>query len=338
MIVSTLLAVVLGFLPVLSFLGALVYADTFKLVRFKDVGLTIAMGCGAAGIAVVANGRLFDLTGISLGAYSRYLAPVIEESLKGIYLIFLLRSNRIGFMVDGAIRGVALGAGFALVENLSYLALRPDADPYLWVIRGFGTAVMHGGATAVTGILAQGIGERSGKVGFSAIFPALGGAILLHSLFNHFFLNPMISTLVVLIVFPAVVMMVFRRSEEATRKWLGVGFDSDRELLEMITTGTLADTRIGRYLEAMQERFPGAIVADMLCYLRLHLELSIRAKGMLLMRDAGFEIPPDPEAGEQFAEIHYLEKSIGKTGRIALNPFLRARTKDLWQIAMLEGK
>ena len=170
-----------------------------------------------------------------------------------------------------------------------------------------------------------------------AIVSGLAGAVLLHSLFNHFFLDPMLSTLLILGVAPAAVMIVFRRSEVATREWLGVGFDSDQELLEMITTGTLTDTRIGKYLEAMQEKFPPTIVADMLCYLRVHLELSIRAKGLLMMRDAGFDVPPDPEVREQFAELHYLEKSIGKTGMIALHPFLRARAKDLWQITMLQA-
>ena len=331
-----MLGVALGFLPVLSFLGGLVYADTFKLVRFREVGLTIAVGCCAAFFALFINNALVDRTGLSFVAYSRYLAPLIEESLKAAYLIYLLRANRVGFMVDAAIRGVAIGAGFALVENLWYLTMRPDAPAYLWVIRGFGTAIMHGGATAMAGIIARGMSERAEWTRVRFIFSGLVAAILLHSLFNHFFLAPMLSTLLVLACVPLAVFAVFRRSETATRAWLGVGFDSDQELLAMITTGTLADTRIGHYLETMQNSFPGEIVADMLCYLRVHLELSIRAKGLLMMRDAGFDVPPDPEAAEQFAELRYLEHSIGKTGMIALNPFLGARAKDLWQITMLK--
>jgi hypothetical protein len=105
----------------------------------------------------------------------------------------------------------------------------------------------------------------------------------------------------------------------------------------MITTGVLSETRIGKYLNSLEHKFPGEMLVDLLCFLRLHLELSIEAKGMLLMRDAGFQIPVDGEVGEKFAELRFLEKSVGKTGKLALHPFLHTRTKDLWQITMLRS-
>ena len=73
----------------------------------------------------------------------------------------------------------------------------------------------------------------------------------------------------------------------------------------------------------------------MLCLLRLHAELSIQAKGVLLMREAGFETEPDPEIREKLVELEFLEKSVGKTGMRALAPFLHWRTRDLWQLHML---
>jgi hypothetical protein len=169
-----------------------------------------------------------------------------------------------------------------------------------------------------------------------ALLPGLAVAIVVHSVFNHFFVNPMLSTVLVLILLPALVTFVFQQSERATQSWLGVGFDSDRELLDMITTGTLTENRIGRYLHSLQDRFPGEVLADALCYLRVHLELSVRAKGLLLLRESGFEVPPDAETREQLNELMYLERSIGRTGFMALHPFLHMRRKDLWQITMLK--
>lgn len=331
------LKLLLGLLPVLLFLAGLVFVDSYKLIAARTVLSTIGVGCIAAALAAGLNVVLLENLRVPLPVYSRYVAPVLEEVLKAAYLAYLLKANKVGFIVDAAIRGFALGAGFALVENMYYLYQLPSANLYLWGIRGFGTAMMHGGTTVLFGIIAKQLMERNPGRGMLAYLPGLGAAIVIHSVFNHFFVSPLISTFVVLVTLPLLIMIAFRQSERATRTWLGVGFDSDQSLLEMIKSGSLLENRIGQYLQTLQDKFPRETVVDMLCYLQVHLELSIRAKGLLLLREAGFEIPPDEETNAQFAELHFLEKSLGKTGLLALHPFLHARSKDLWQITMLRG-
>ena len=46
-----------------------------------------------------------------------------RSSLKALIVVVLIRTHRIGFLVDAAILGFAVGTGFALVENLYYLRL-----------------------------------------------------------------------------------------------------------------------------------------------------------------------------------------------------------------------
>jgi RsiW-degrading membrane proteinase PrsW (M82 family) len=330
------LSLMLGLLPVISFLAALVFIDSYKLIRPSAVALTILAGGISALAAVVVNTTAQDQAVVEWKIFTRYIAPVIEELLKAVYLVFLFRRNRIGFMVDAAIRGFAIGAGFALVENIVYYIARPDAVLSLWLIRGFGTAMMHGGTTSIIGIIASNLQERFPERTWVVFFPGFAGAVVIHSLYNHFFFSPLVSAILVITVFPVIITAVFRESEDATRRWLGVGFDSDQSLLEMISSGEVSETRIGRYFQALQNRFPGEMVVDMLCYVRLHLELSIRAKGLLMMREAGFEVPSDPEDEAQFKELQYLEGTIGATGQLALKPILHRRAKDLWQITMLK--
>ena len=325
-------------LPVAVFLVALVLLDSFKLVRFRSVAAAVAVGFAAAIASFFIVSALPDSWDLSIDFRPRYIAPPIEELLKIAYLGWLIRTKRVGFMVDAAIYGFALGAGFAILENVYFLHTLSSANALLWIIRGFGTAVMHGGTTALAGIIAVSFIERNAARGIAALLPGFILATLIHSAYNHFFLSPVLSALAIVVALPACMTAVFRRSEHGLRSWLGIGFDSDQQLLEMITTGTISETRLGHYLLSLKTRFPGEAVADMLCIVRLHVELALKAKGVLLMRQAGFEAKPDPAVRETFEELRYLEKSIGKTGLLALEPILHWSTRDLWQLYMLGKK
>ena len=74
----------------------------------------------------------------------------------------------------------------------------------------------------------------------------------------------------------------------------------------------------------------------MVCLLKINLDLSLRAKGILMMREAGVDSQADLEIKDKFKELHYLEKNIGRSGMLALSPFLHQSSQDLWQIHMLE--
>ncbi|HVX89459.1 MAG TPA: hypothetical protein VG940_11060, partial [Gemmatimonadales bacterium] len=90
------------------------------------------------------------------------------------------------------------------------------------------------------------------------------------------------------------------------------------------------------YLTTVRSRFTPEVIVDMMCLLRLRAELAIRAKGILMMREAGFDPAPDPALKATFDELRYLERSIGRTGMLALKPFLHTSTRDLWQLNLLD--
>jgi len=322
----------LGLVPVCVFLSALFLFDSYKLAPPRALFVAMAAGGVAAGIAYPLNVFLMNSTGIGLTAFTRYVAPFVEESLKAAFLMYLLVTRRTGFLVDTAIEGFAIGAGFSLVENIAYVASLGSHSALLWLVRGFGTAMMHGATTSIAGIVGKVMSDRAGAAGVGTLLPGVLLAIVIHSAFNHFFIPAVATTMLIVLLLPVLMSIVFARSEDATRRWLGVGFDTDRELLEMISSGNVGETRIGQYLHALQRRFPGEILADMLCVLRLRLELAVQAKGLLLMREAGFEIPADPDAKAKFEELRYLRKSIGPTGMLVLQPFLHTPEEQLARI------
>ncbi len=325
-----------GLLPVLIFLIVLLYMDSYKLVSLHTVLWVILAGALLPIAGYWINGYAMTALGWDLPAYSRYAAPVIEEGLKASVMVFLFRTNRIGFLVDAAILGFAVGAGFGVVENFYYLYMASDAHIAVWIVRGFGTAIMHGGAMALFGIMAQVLTERSMKINPLLYVPGFIVAVIVHSVFNHFPGTPILTTVGTLLLLPPILLVVFQKSARSMHAWLELDFDEDALLLEQINSGEFAGSKIGRFLEDLKLKFPGPVVVDMLCYLRLYTELALRAKGVLMMRENGLDAPVGERTRAKFEEMHYLERSVGKTGILAISPFLQMTRKDLWQLYVLE--
>ena len=337
MTADLVLHTLLGLLPVCCFLAILVYLDSYRLVPLKWVIAAITFGCVSAVLSYPINLVGLEWVGMEFSSYARYVSPIVEESLKALVIWMLMRQNRIGFLVDAAIFGFAVGAGFAIFENMYYLAILPDTKLGTWIVRGFGTAIMHGGATAIFAVISHTMLGQYPTKGWLAFLPGLAIAAITHSVFNHFFFTPIVNTVLVLGILPLLFAVIFDRSERSVADWLGAGFDADAELLELINSGTFSASRTGMYLQSLREKFAGPVVADLLCYLRLNAELSIRAKGLLMMREHGFTNQAGEETRAKLDEMKYLEESIGATGKRAIKPFLRMSRKDLWQFYVLSG-
>jgi protease PrsW len=322
--------------PVLLFLAALLQSDAYKLLRVPAVLAMMAAGALAAGASYFANSAAYAHFPGDFEAFSRFVSPWIEESFKAVLVVWLIRTRRVGVPVDGGIAGFAVGTGFALIENLYYLGTRPDAALAVQVIRGFGTAIMHGGTGTLLAMISVTLYEKRPHGGPQLLLPGFLAAVALHTGFNLLLVQPGVATLATVIVLPLIIYLVFQRSERTLREWLETDLDSNVQLLELINAGKFLDSHSGRYLQSLRERFRGEDLADMLCYLRLHGELALRAKGILLLRESGLEEPPlDEETRDKLTELGQLGRAIGKAGVLALRPLMMATGKDLWQLTLL---
>lgn len=324
-------------LPVLCFLAGLILLDSYKLIRPLALLTVLGAGVLAAGASYGISLLALGPVGLTVPQYSQAVAPITEELLKALVIVWLARAHRIGFLVDAAILGFAVGGGFAVVENLAYLRLAPQAELSTWLVRGFGTAVMHGGATAVLAVMGLSVLERKPDAGPLAFVPGLALAAALHAGFNQLVAWPQLATLATMLLVPALLLLVFHHSEKALAHWLGGGFDADASTLELIHSGEFAHSPAGQYLSALKQVFSPAMMVDALCYLRLYTELAMRAKGLLMLREHGLPEPAaDPNVQAQLEELAYLERSLGTSGLRALHPMLHLPRKALWQIHLLK--
>lgn len=350
-----MIKILISLLPVFIFLIFLMYLDSYKLVKIMTVVQIILIGFISAFVSLVINKFLLDNLPISLTTYARYIAPIVEETAKAAFIIYLIYSKKIGFMIDAAIYGFAIGAGFAFVENIYYLSVVESSSIFLWIIRGFGTAVMHGGTITIFAILAKNLFDRANDLRdkdqlhgfvykfiyrskFFVFLPGLLAAIIIHSLFNHLLLPAFLITVLQLILLPLLILVTFYRSERVLKEWMESGLDNDVKLLEQIDNGVFSESHAGQYLFSLQDKFEGTVLADMLCLIKIHVELSIKAKGVLLMKKVGLPIIIEQDVKDKLNELKYLEKSIGKTGKLAVAPIFHTDTKDLWQLYLLGMK
>ena len=327
-----LFAAPIALLPALIFLVVLLRFDSYKLVSFYEIVQTLLAGAGLAVVAYLVNDELITALQWDFASYSRYLAPVVEECLKSGALVYLFVRNRIGFKIDAAIMGFGVGTGFAVIENLYYLYSSPDANIGVWIIRGFGTAVMHGGTTALLGVVAQFFVDRSGKMSLLYYLPGLLSAIVFHAMFNYFQDSPVIATLLVLVGLPPGFLLVFTKSERGVHTWLLNDYKSHEHLLEEIRSGEFKDTEAGQFITRLHDNFGDEVVADVFLYIQVHTELVLRAEKISLARETNIDIIFEPRDRERLKLLNELEEKIGHTALMALWPHLHFSRRELWEI------
>ncbi len=328
--------IAVSLIPVFLFLVLFLFLDCFKLANKKTMLLCIVWGVFSAIVSFFLNTFLIRHLHIEFSHYSGFIAPFPEELFKMTLLIFLIKRNKVGFMIDGAIYGFAIGSGFALTENLFYLYhfAGEQANLMLWITRGFGTAIMHGGATSIVGILGMSSLNRKLNPAVSILVGAVL-AIFLHMIYNFFLFPPLISALIIFFLVPCMMMFLFWKNERTIRSWLEMEFDSEVGILAMIRKGKFSETKSGTYLLSIKKYFPAEVVFDLYCFIGLYLELSIKAKSILMLRENDLPVRPEPGLTEKLAELKDLRKNIGKAGILAISPIFRMGRKDIWKLSIL---
>ena len=120
------------------------------------------------------------------------IAPLIEESLKGLALlgIFFFWRHELDSPLDGIIYGAMVGMGFAMVENVFYfVSVYNELGTTAWQVNIFMRAILfglnHALFTSMTGLgLAIARLSRNQAVRFVVPIVGWGAAVLLHAIHN----------------------------------------------------------------------------------------------------------------------------------------------------------
>jgi hypothetical protein len=124
--------------PVILFLAFLIYCDSFKLVPLRLILTLVGVGATMTAAGYVSNNFAYLHFPGDFTAFSRYGSPFIEEALKASPLVFLIRTKRVGILVDAAIAGRTDNTGQACNAAKRIVVIGGHAD--LGVLSGAGSS------------------------------------------------------------------------------------------------------------------------------------------------------------------------------------------------------
>jgi RsiW-degrading membrane proteinase PrsW (M82 family) len=335
---DTTFKALIALLPVTVLVMVLFRLDSHRLLGTHFIAKVFLAGGLSAILCASLNVLAIDTMALDFQSYTRLGGPLVEEVIKAGIIVYLFRTHRIGFLVDAGILGFTVGAGFSFLENIWYLHLAGDANYGVWVVRGFGTAIMHGGATALFAIIAEVMTERHLKMNPLLYVPGLLVAYLIHAIFNHFPVSPALSTAVTLLILPTILFLLFERNQSTIHNFLEMDFNAHRRLLKQIEHGEMSGCEAGRFLHDMQNKLSGPVAQEMIDYFCLHTRLVLSAESILLAREKGVDVEIGAQIQSQLEEMHRLEKHIGHAALRALQPHLQFSAKDMWEIHLLESE
>jgi RsiW-degrading membrane proteinase PrsW (M82 family) len=341
---------VAALLPIVIYICVVYQIDHFSLISVKR--LLMLIFCGM--VMALACFGVFQLTGQVLSEdQANYANPVVEEFIKAIPLLVLVVRKKIVFFIDSVICGAAVGGGFSILENLFYLLLGDGIGFGTGLFRGLEVALIHIGCSAIVAaglMLAVRLRSRSrarlsvkGSDVVMTVF-LLVAAPLLHVCHNTFHFNPLLQFVFVFGILGGLLVWTYFYDVELIHGWLDKGLDHQMALLDFINKGHLSNTPTGLFLESVKDAFPPEDYFDIICYVQLHVELSVAAKSRVLIREAGFD-QMYPLADEkkalilsQYEEYKLLEKRLGDTARMTIAPIVKYDPADYKALEDLQAE
>ena len=331
-------------LPVLVMLGLFIWLDVFKLMTFWETVGLLLLGAVTAAAAYPVSGAFIDALPLGFSNYSRFVAPWIEEFIKGLAVVGLFWFNRIGYKLDAVISGFAIGAGFSVIENILYLSRYPELAANVWMVRGLGTAVMHGTTCAVLAATAHEFAERetrdaAAEFNFNPLWfiPGFLIAVAIHTAFNQFPDRPLLAMIGVLAVAPFVIMAIFRFGAVEAQKWLSEERAGTRAALEAWDAGKFPDDESGRKIAALIARSDDKTAASIREYCQLLTWLLLQAEDTL-HDQLGDTEKLHIHGKAAFERLEVLKRELGKTNVATLKALLPFSRNDYWEISELRER
>lgn len=254
-ITTTIGAVFAALLPMAVVVIVMVWLDRWAPKPWWLLVIAFFWGAGIASVCALGlntiSGKALQSVDVgptpfqSFGLLATIVAPIVEESLKGlgVVIIMLARRRSVKSPLDGVVIAGILAAGFAFTENVLYFARFYEQLPVVFFMRAMLGPFGHTVYTSIFGLAVGMALTRIASPKMRFILPASGlvSAICLHAAWNGlatysallfvvsyvFFWGPMFITWLII----NLVVSVRQRNaiENGLQAYIGAGWIDVRE-------------------------------------------------------------------------------------------------------------
>lgn len=279
--IEVYLAIGVASLIPLIFLWGIRTLDLYGTGKFYKNVITLLWGVIAYLLAAQINPAMLQAGWVTRSQVVRITAPIVEEFLKALILIYLVQRADFNYVVDGAIYGFGAGIGFAIVENIEYINGHADIALTVALTRVFSTNLVH--ATG-SGIIGTALAFRRANPSWKGwLFTLLGYAF---SMSFHMIFNTMVSAgtyLIVAVVFGGaglgLIWYVIRSGMNTQKQWVGEKLgEADRVTQSEVKAVTKIEALQKEILVPVEERFGPAKVPLVHSMLLKQAEMGIKRK------------------------------------------------------------
>ncbi|MGB8981337.1 MAG: PrsW family intramembrane metalloprotease [Anaerolineales bacterium] len=323
-----------GLFP-LGFLLAVKSFDFYQTGSSKFIIYSGVWGIIAYLLAARINPALVDHDIVSLDTVLRYVAPLLEEILKGLILIYLIRHPDFKYFLDGAIYGFAAGIGFAIFENFEYILGHPSTALVLAISRVLSTNLIHATGSALIGI-ALGLARFNRSALLRALY-LLGGltlAIAIHSGFNN-----MVNDRVALgFAFLAglggagVIAAAARRGFKDEKSWVDTNIRSTQGVTSGEASVVQRLNEVDILLAPLAKRFGEQKAAQSREFLFMQARLAIQGKMLKKMQDEKMRAAIRVQILELDQKMNELRKAVGAYCMLYVRSIYPASDTQLWSL------
>lgn len=328
MILSLLVAIAIPLL----FLSLVWRLDLYASVTRRALIVCIAWGFLAFALSYGIN-TLF-VRRFAVGVMLVIVAPIVEELIKSLVLVYYVRRADFTYFVDGAIYGFAVGTAFAILETPYYL-ITFQSGLALSLMRSFSTSLMHGSTSALVGVALGKMRFGRQLTRIASLIIGWGAAISVHILFNRLISQPL-SSLVLLQALciglggVLLTVLLIHQGLREERRWLheSLGLQLGVSNGEAAVVQQLTD--LSDLLKPIELRFGAEKRQKVEQFLRLQAQIGLKHKVQAMTPDPALRGELANQISAVRQQVDALRKEVGVYCLIYVRSLLPPDIESLW--------